>query len=82
MHVTDHQGLRRAHDDAGRLESYIEAVRVERAKRMLEQTSDTIDRIRLATGFSDPTSFRRAFRRVVGATPTEYRRRFGATTRV
>lgn len=61
--------------------SYIEEVRVESAKRLLEQTSETVDRIRSEVGFLDPTAFRRAFKRVVGATPTEYRRRFGSPTR-
>lgn len=58
---------------------YVNEVRVESAKRLLEQTSRTIDRIRADVGFADPTSFRRAFRQMVGTTPTEYRRRFGRT---
>jgi transcriptional regulator GlxA family with amidase domain len=62
--------------------AYLDEVRIESAKRMLEQTSMTVDRIRVDVGFADPTAFRRAFMRMAGATPTEYRRRFaGAPTR-
>jgi transcriptional regulator GlxA family with amidase domain len=57
--------------------AYIDAVRIEAAKRSLEQTSVSIAEVRLQTAFTDPTAFRRAFKRSVGVTPTEYRRRFG-----
>ncbi len=58
-------------------QAYLTQVRVESAKHLLEQTSRSIEHIRTDVGFADPTSFRRAFKRLVGATPTEYRRRFG-----
>ncbi|MDH4119000.1 MAG: helix-turn-helix domain-containing protein [Acidimicrobiia bacterium] len=57
--------------------AYIDEVRIESAKRLLEQTSDQIADIRIRVGFTDPTAFRRAFKRTVGITPTEYRQRFG-----
>lgn len=57
--------------------AYIDEVRIESAKRLLEQTSLAIAEIRLQAGFADPTAFRRAFKRSVGITPTEYRHRFG-----
>jgi transcriptional regulator GlxA family with amidase domain len=57
--------------------SYIEQVRVESAKRLLEQTTRTVDLIRSDLGFLDPTAFHRAFKRVAGVSPSEYRRRFG-----
>lgn len=56
--------------------TYLDEVRIEAAKRLLHSTDDTIERIRSHVGFSDPTAFRRAFRRWVGVTPSEYRRRF------
>ncbi len=62
--------------------AYLNVVRVESAKRLLEQTSRSVDRIRAEVGFADPTSFRRVFRQLVGATPSEYRRRFGRNDHV
>jgi transcriptional regulator GlxA family with amidase domain len=57
--------------------AYVGVVRVERAKRLLEETGKTVDEIRRELGVADATTFGRAFKRTVGATPTEYRRRFG-----
>lgn len=56
---------------------YLEEVRIESAKRLLEQTSNPVGRICAEVGFLDETAFRRAFRRRVGVTPTAYRVRFG-----
>lgn len=44
------------------------------AKRLLAQTDESIDEIVYLTGFSEPSTFYRAFRRWVGMTPVEYRR--------
>ncbi len=44
------------------------------AKKLLSQTSESIDEIVYLTGFSEPSTFYRAFRRWVGTTPVEYRR--------
>ena len=57
--------------------TYIDEVRIEVAKRALEQTTQSIEQVRHISGFMDPTSFRRAFRRHVGIAPSEYRRRLG-----
>ena len=57
---------------------YLEAVQIEAAKRLLEQTDLTIDSILTEVGFMDATSFRRAFKRAVSLTPTQYRQRFSA----
>ena len=48
-------------------------VRMEIAARMLKAGTASVEDIALETGFSDRTSFYRAF----GATPTEYRQRNG-----
>lgn len=55
---------------------YVQTLRVEEAKHMLETTSDAIDVIALHTGYEDPTSFRRMFKRLAGVTPGRYRQRF------
>ncbi|MFF8694512.1 GlxA family transcriptional regulator [Streptomyces sp. NPDC015144] len=56
--------------------SYIESVRVERARSRLESTDDTLERIASAFGFNTTDTLVRAFRRKLGTTPTEYRMRF------
>ena len=56
--------------------SYVQRIRVERAKRALETGSAPIEEISWAVGYEDPASFRRLFKRVTGLTPGEYRRRF------
>jgi len=55
---------------------YVQKLRVEEARHMLEATSDAIDVIARKTGYEDPTSFRRLFKRLTGVTPGRYRQRF------
>ncbi len=55
---------------------YIQWLRVEEAKQMLELEDTPIDEIAFEVGYSDLASFRRLFRRLAGLTPGEYRRRF------
>jgi transcriptional regulator GlxA family with amidase domain len=43
---------------------------------MLEFTSQTVDQIARTIGYEDPASFRRVFQRVMGLSPSDYRRRF------
>ena len=55
---------------------YVERVRVEAARRRLEQTADPIDVVAPACGFGTAETMRRAFLRALGVAPAEYRRRF------
>ena len=50
--------------------------RVLYARRMLEETDLDIDRIADRAGFGNATLLRHHFRRVIGVTPSDYRRRF------
>lgn len=50
--------------------------RVLYARRMLEETDLDVDRIAERSGFGTATLLRHHFRRVIGVTPTDYRRRF------
>lgn len=43
------------------------------AKRLLARTDESIDEIVYLTGFSEPSTFYRAFKRWTGQTPVEYR---------
>lgn len=45
------------------------------AKRLLLDTDERIELIAERTGFSEPSTFYRAFKRWVGETPVEFRRR-------
>ena len=56
--------------------SYVQRIRVERAKRALETGGAPIEEISWAVGYEDAASFRRLFKRVTGLAPGEYRRRF------
>jgi transcriptional regulator GlxA family with amidase domain len=55
---------------------YVHAVRVEKAKRIIEQDAAGIDDVAYQVGYEDPTFFRRLFKREVGLTPAAYRRKF------
>ena len=56
--------------------AYIQALRIEEAKQLLERGSDTIDAVAREVGYEDMASFRRLFRRLAGITPGAYRRKF------
>ena len=48
------------------------------AKRLLSQTDEAISEIVYLTGFSEPSTFYRAFKRWEGMTPIQYRQQFNA----
>lgn len=56
--------------------SYLQSVRIERARKMLEESDDNIDTVMIKIGYEDASSFRRLFKKKTGLTPTEYRNRF------
>jgi len=56
------------------ISEYIGMVRMELAKKRLLATDESIAEIALSTGFSDPNYFSRVFSRIVGLSPTEFRR--------
>jgi transcriptional regulator GlxA family with amidase domain len=58
---------------------YVERVRLEAARRHLEDTTDPVGAIALACGFGSPETMRRLFLRTLGVAPAEYRRRFQGT---
>ncbi|MEO9601456.1 helix-turn-helix domain-containing protein [Parasphingorhabdus sp.] len=55
---------------------YVQSLRIEEAKQMLETTSDAIEEIAINVGYEEPSSFRRLFKRITGITPQKYRVRF------
>ncbi|WP_069885873.1 GlxA family transcriptional regulator [Streptomyces luteocolor] len=56
--------------------AYVEAARIEVARRLLETTDHPLDRIAAAAGLGSVETLHRAFRRQVATTPVAYRRRF------
>ena len=55
---------------------YIERLRIEAARQLLEDSRKNLEEIASASGFSSAELMRRAFLRLIGITPSEYRERF------
>lgn len=60
---------------------YVQTLRIEEAKQLLERSGLAADLIAAEVGYEDPVHFRRVFRRLVGETPGRYRRRFAPVAR-
>jgi transcriptional regulator GlxA family with amidase domain len=60
--------------------NYLQRVRVESAKRMLETTRKTIDEISYQVGYEDSNSFRKIFRKYTQLSPNLYRGKFSRMT--
>jgi transcriptional regulator GlxA family with amidase domain len=58
---------------------YVESVRLEAARRVLEDSEQPIADVALNSGFGTPETMRRCFLRSLGVGPAEYRRRFHPT---
>jgi transcriptional regulator GlxA family with amidase domain len=61
---------------------YLQAVRLEAARTLLEAGDMTVQSIAAQVGYSDASSFSRLFGQVVGLSPGAYRRRFQMAGRV
>jgi transcriptional regulator GlxA family with amidase domain len=57
-------------------QEYVQALRVEKAKGLLESSAMSLDAITAEVGYGDLPSFRRLFMRLTGLSPAQYRRRF------
>lgn len=55
---------------------YVQALRIEEAKQMLETDAVSVDAIGSMVGYEDPASFRRIFKRGAGLSPATYRKKF------
>ncbi|MCM5679586.1 helix-turn-helix domain-containing protein [Schlegelella sp. S2-27] len=55
---------------------YVQTLRIEEAKQLLESTGDAVEAIAAVVGYEDPAFFRRLFKRLAGVTPAQYRLRF------
>jgi transcriptional regulator GlxA family with amidase domain len=59
---------------------FVERVRVEAARRLLEETTGGVVNVATACGFGSPETMRTAFRRTLGVSPKGYRSRFCTTS--
>jgi transcriptional regulator GlxA family with amidase domain len=57
----------------------VEAIRIDAARRRLEETADRIETVADECGFSDEEQMRLSFIRVLSIPPREYRKRFAST---
>jgi transcriptional regulator GlxA family with amidase domain len=57
---------------------YLQRLRVRAARRLLEETRDTVQEIGAAVGYGDAAFFRSLFRRHTGLAPAAYRGRFAS----
>src|SRR5689334_17816823 len=55
---------------------YVASVRLETARRLLEETTEPLEAVCSESGHGTPESMRRAFLRAVGVPPGQYRERF------
>jgi transcriptional regulator GlxA family with amidase domain len=55
---------------------YVQALRIEGARGLLETSRAAVDDVGFQVGYEDPTFFRRLFKRTTGLTPAAYRRKY------
>jgi transcriptional regulator GlxA family with amidase domain len=55
---------------------YVHTLRLEEAKQLLESGDEPVEAVAQEVGYEDAAFFGRLFRRKVGVTPTQYRKRF------
>lgn len=78
-HMSGRTFARRFVEETGRTPmQWVTDQRVLYARRMLEESTMDIDQIAERSGFGTATLLRHHFRRIIGVTPSDYRRRFNA----
>ena len=55
---------------------YQQKLRIARSRELLEFTRESVEQIAVKAGYEDAGGFRRIFKRTIGLSPAEYRRRF------
>ncbi|TDF36698.1 GlxA family transcriptional regulator [Alteromonadaceae bacterium M269] len=58
--------------------TYLQHLRVGKARSLMESSKMTIDKIAWEVGYNDTSAFRKTFQKLMGLTPQEYRYRFTA----
>lgn len=82
LNVSERTLIRRFKDAIGNTPiGYLQTLRIEYAKRLLETTTLTVEVVCDRVGYSDQSSFRRLFKREAGVSPREYQARFRSPAR-
>ncbi|RPE09316.1 helix-turn-helix domain-containing protein [Chitinophaga lutea] len=55
---------------------YLQRIRIEAAKKLLEQKQENITGVMMHAGYEDAKAFRQVFRKIVGLSPKEYRAKY------
>ncbi|TCN35479.1 transcriptional regulator GlxA family with amidase domain [Kribbella orskensis] len=77
VHMSRRTLIRRFRDDTGTSAmAWLNDARIDRARELLETTTEPVERIGRLTGLGNPASVRAAFHRRVGTSPQEYRSLF------
>jgi transcriptional regulator GlxA family with amidase domain len=77
--LSERSFIRRFHAATGyRPMEYVQTLRIEEAKQVLESTQIPIEDIANEVGYEDSNFFRRLFKRTVGVTPAKYRQKFAS----
>jgi len=58
--------------------TYLQHLRMEMARSMLEITRNSFEQISWKAGYSDPAACRRILQRIIGLSPSAYRQRVGS----
>ena len=76
-HMSRRTLTRRFRDDTGVAPmAWLADARIDRARELLETTSEPVEKIGRLTGLGAPASVRAAFHRRIGTSPQEYRSLF------
>jgi len=76
--LTERTFLRRFTAATGyRPKTYLQQVRIAKARAALESGQVSIDRIAWEVGYADVAAFRKSFQKLIGMTPAAYRQAFG-----
>ncbi len=58
------------------IKEYIQKLRIEAAKKLLEETNLTVNEVMYESGYNDTKAFRYVFKKVTGVSPLVYRKKF------
>ena len=58
---------------------YLQSLRIEHARKLLETTSMSLEKLVYAVGYEDMSSFTRLFKKTTGLSPSQYRAKFNRT---
>jgi transcriptional regulator GlxA family with amidase domain len=60
--------------------AFVQEMRLDETRRQLVTSRNSVEMIAESVGFADPDSFRRAFRKRFGVSPSDYRAKFNASS--